>query len=1358
MDGKRTREHRVNRDVSGERSRRGSGERRGSAGRVRLLAALGLTLAASLCASAPAMAAGSSEHVYSFRFGSPGAGAGQFSHPSAIAVNTAGDVYVADRGNNRVEEFEPQLTGGEVTGEKPLAQFAAVPSPARIAVDDCTTGGHACSTTEDPSVGDVYVAGPKSAKGNQSEDTVLYKFSPTGTELGSIKAKGPIEGVAVDHAGTLFIYYEKEAPAIAEYSDAEPNVAVGKPLPTEIANIDPGLAVNSKDNLYVGSGLAQPSKEEGEEDLPLSNLLSELIKEYGQLFNTPEPVVAELEPGSGSVAVPALDYEPTTAVAVDAGAGVSGEGLDDVYAVNVEPVSGATLAIFGPESEPPLTGSNRVERHGKLIERLEAPGLEEADAVAVDATSGATSGAVYVAGGASDTIDVFTEPRAHPALSALAEHPSCTEDPTEPEDCPFSASAAKLEARVDPAGSATTYYFEYGTGSCSTPGSCSQTPHESAGSGFAAVPVEASVPGLAPGVYHYRAVAEGATVAHSEESTFTVVAQIGGLPDGRQWEMVTPPGKGGDTPLPIHREGGAIQAAANGSAITYIADGPMPAGQEPEGNRAFEPAQILSARGSTGWNSQDIITPNSTAAGGRPGSPPEYQLFSPNLTFALVMPIPGATGSLASPPLAPPVTKAEEEAVEHGESRQENTPYLRDDLPLEAERETEQTEAERAEAEQNFKKAQEDGEAMHKSSFLALVDEGNSPRLGTAFEPFGGEFAFIGESMVPAGASPDLTHVVLVSKRAAPGLYEWGGAEVEEDGSGVGRHLELVSEPSPGVRLPPSEATLGDPTGQVVRGAVSKDGSLVFWTRHAGGEDQLYVHDAETHSSLRLDAVQAGQEPVEVPNDKAAEAVFQTASADGRRVFFTDPQRLTTNSRAVPGAPDLYVFEFTMNPGEAPAGKLIDLTPQEGADVLVDGTSNGGVIGAGEDGSYVYFAADGVLSPNATRGGCSPKEAVLPAGTTCSIYMIHNNGHAWEGAKLVATVSSEDNPDWFQTTVHLATVTSRVSPNGEWLAFMSKRSLTGYDNEDISSKKPGERMDEEVYLYHSSDGSLVCASCDPTGARPRGVFDQGELGHRLYIDEREIWAEGHRPPGERDPWLAASLPGWTPISTAGTNYQSRYLSDKGRLFFNSADPLVPLAVPTREEEVKGEKLQVGVENVYEYEPVGEGSCVQAGGCVGLLSSGTSSSESAFLDASKNGNDVFIITAAPLVPQEDHDEAYDIYDAHLCEAASPCIAPPTPEAEGCTGALCNPYVPPPASSTPGTTAPGAGNSPKVEVLPEKVEVKPKPLTRAEKLAKALKACKKDKKKAKRQECEKQARQKYGPIKKPAAKKSSTGGKR
>src|SRR5262249_14159640 len=145
-------------------------------------------------------------------------------------------------------------------------------------------------------------------------------------------------------------------------------------------------------------------------------------------------------------------------------------------------------------------------------------------------------------------------------------------------------------------------------------------------------------------------------------------------------------------------------------------------------------------------------------------------------------------------------------------------------------------------------------------------------------------------------------------------------------------------------------------------------------------------------------------------------------------------------------------------------------------------------------------------------------------------------------------------------------------------------------------------------------------------------------GEGLMVDRPRLWE--HR-------WLAGSIPGWTRYGELNANHQSRYLSNAGRLLFNSSDALVPqVEARTREENVEGKTLKVGVENVYEYEPNGLGSCQQAGGCVGLISSGTSEHESAFLDASESGNDVFFLTAAQLVAQET-ENGDDIYDARSC---------------------------------------------------------------------------------------------------------------
>ena len=278
--------------------------------------------------------------------------------------------------------------------------------------------------------------------------------------------------------------------------------------------------------------------------------------------------------------------------------------------------------------------------------------------------------------------------------------------------------------------------------------------------------------------------------------------------------------------------------------------------------------------------------------------------------------------------------------------------------------------------------------------------------------------------------------------------------------------------------------------------------------------------------------------------------------------------------------------------------------------------------GTSTDGTTVYFVADGVLTEGATQGRCRPGGGQESA--TCNLYVEHYNKAegSWESPVLVDALAQADRPDWSPSAKNdLADVTSRVSPDGNYIAFMSDRSLTGYNNLDVNSGA----ADEEVFLYDASTGKTICASCNPTGARPAGVFDTLESGEgiQLLVDRPKIWNER---------WLSGNLPGWTAVNGGEALYQSRYLSDNGRLFFNSAEALTP-------------QDSNGKEDVYEYEPTGLGDCTEglktfnahAGGCVSLLSGGSSGHESAFLDASASGNDVFFLTAAPLVPQDNDTE-------------------------------------------------------------------------------------------------------------------------
>jgi hypothetical protein len=349
--------------------------------------------------------------------------------------------------------------------------------------------------------------------------------------------------------------------------------------------------------------------------------------------------------------------------------------------------------------------------------------------------------------------------------------------------------------------------------------------------------------------------------------------------------------------------------------------------------------------------------------------------------------------------------------------------------------------------------------------------------------------------------------------------------------------------------------------------------------------------------------------------------------------------------------------------GSGVVGKLRDLNT---------GGISGVVLGASEDGSYIYLVSGSVL----TNGENGKKEKAVPGGD--NLYGLHDSGVEWT-TTFVTQLSDEDLNDWSpgQFGENLEQLTSRVSRDGRWLAFMSDRSLTGYDNRDAVS---GE-LDEEVFLYGVSSGRLMCASCNPTGARPTGMFDTGKTP-LLLVDLADVW-------GGR--WLAGLIPGWTPDRNHHALYQSRYLSDNGRLFFDSSDALVPQDTN-------------GTEDVYEYEPDGEGGCHRESGCVGLISSGASGEESTFLDASESGGDVFFLTAARLAP-EDFDASLDVYDAHVCSAIAPCPGRSTVSSPACTNSdSCRAAPsgqPPIFGPSASATFSGAGN-----ILPQHSKVEPK----------------------------------------------------
>jgi hypothetical protein len=497
------------------------------------------------------------------------------------------------------------------------------------------------------------------------------------------------------------------------------------------------------------------------------------------------------------------------------------------------------------------------------------------------------------------------------------------------------------------------------------------------------------------------------------------------------------------------------------------------------------------------------------------------------------------------------------------------------------------------------------------------------------------------DTPVLQGTSADLGHVVfsehgqLTSDAPAldsrPFLFDWSGGTVH-----------LVSVDPAGNPIPGS-VQVGVPNGDNPYGngpnlhPVSDDGSRIFFGASDGVTSKLYLRKDNT-TTVQVDAAQ-GSGP-------GGGGVFRMASTDGAHAFLTDDDAAGLTSDTVSGSgTNLYRFDTG-------TGHLIDLTPGADADVI-------GFAGASEDGAYAYYVANGDLDGTgpATPGDCVTDIAHGSGAFvgTCNLYVIHDGA-----TTLVTRLDGADAPDWNGANIQFRHVTSNdaaaVSPDGTYIAFQSVRSLTGYDNTAADGASCGARLPSreesvgpvcpEVFLYHAPSADLTCASCRPSGDSPSGIST---------ITSPDAAFDG----------LINSIP--------------RYLSDTGRLFFNSADAVLP-------------RDANGVYDVYEFEPDGTGDCRRVDGCIALVSRGTGHEDSVFRDASVDGSDAFFTTNDPLVSQ-DGDSNFDVYAARA--GGGIAVQNPGPASGACAGDACRPVTtgvtsaPPVAASVAFV---GPGNAP------------------------------------------------------------------
>jgi hypothetical protein len=1180
-------------------------------------------------------------------------------------MQTRGDVYVA---SNNPSGPVVSVFAGEAGGAEPpfVGQLTGTPRG---------PFGRLFDVAVSPVNGDVFVA-----EGSNNTEEVVDVFEPGGmpgvySYLYTIEGPhehetfAPQSDIAADGAGDLYV---ADQAVNVVYQFTANGVLTGQITGTPSGPFSSllGLAVNPETgDVFVGDGQMVPAA---------------TIDAFG-----PSVVVPDVTVGAASGAE--ANTEGTVEATLNGTVNPDGEGAASCGFVWGETAAFGQIAACEPGEMPEGGAPVPVQARVKGL----APDTSYTFRLQASDKNGSNPGEA-----AQDETFVTPGPGVDGAWSSEV-----------------ASTSATLNASIDPDAAPTSYYFQYGTSSAyeqSVPAA-----PEAIGDGVEDVSVSPRhLQELAPETtYHFRVVAvstvqvKGAAAAVSftgPDRTFTTqpARTNASLPDGRQWELVSPPDKHGATIGPINSEtnaGGLIEAAANGDAITYVTSQPTEEtakGYEPKG------VQVLSSRSGDGWRSQDLSLPHTAMV---PFSQEkEYVVFSADLSAAVVEPL----GRFTS--LAPEVFPADTE----------RTPYIRHDSTC--------TESPHTCFEPIATAAPGYADVPEGTKF---GDEGNG-----YFGEEGQHFQFKGGVRL-AGATSDLSKLVVrmtaplpapYTSETLPELYEFSPEAPPTE------RLQMLSWLPPnekGEVLPAKGATEQGPkvgtSESFARNPLSPDGSRVVFSAATGNaqtgepENHLFLRDVPLGQTIQLDAAEpacVASEECEPGGNEGPQ--FQVASVDDSRIFFTDTRRLTSDSSRIHETPDLYECKIVEAAGHVRC-ELSDLTPAPGPDQAAE--VNGLVIGASEDGSWLYFVANGVLGDaqrlGATAGHCESSGG--RAFGECNLYVWH------EGVThLIATLPGQDFPDWavakVKNSVYAQELIARVSPDGRWLAFMSERSLTGYDNRDLVDGKP----DEEVFLYHadeSDSGNLVCASCDPSGARPVGV-ERGDEGFG-YAAALGAWEGGQG--------IAANLPGW-PLGSADLPlHQPRYLSDSGRLFFDSSDALVPGDVN-------------GNEDVYEWEPVGVGSCsgVAAGfssgtgGCVALISSGRGKGESAFMDASEDGDDVFFVTFEKLVPA-DVDSAVDMYDAHVCSAGSPCVQElAVPEA--CATADACRAAPSPQPSIFGAPASatfsGPGNHPPVPPS-QRAVVK---LTRAQELSKALQVCRSRFKHSgrRRAACEVQARRRFG----------------
>jgi hypothetical protein len=876
-----------------------------------------------------------------------------------------------------------------------------------------------------------------------------------------------------------------------------------------------------------------------------------------------------------------------------------------------------------------------------------------------------------------------------------------------------SSAFIDLDAVIDPHGVHTTYHFEFLTAAAyredgesfggPQPAAAAPSPDGAVGSGGATgnepEGVTVHLDGLSPGSeYRYRVVASSecealdnpghqCVSAGGVESFTTLAAPEAGLPDGRAYELVTP----------ANKEGGSDMFA------------------EEETNGEFYNQH---STGTPSLDGDGFILSTFSSFGEFPFAGENAYVFRRNATG-------WANTSLASPSMGVQVVAS-------------GVGLLFDPNDL---------------SRVGFQDTIGSVLSSEGEYHVALVGRPGAPNPACP-EPGGIEDALAGECYLMlrkdphrhlgeekiesfvVGGSQDLSHIILdidakgacsstaTSLKVTTGdvLCEWDG-DVERLEDGEARPALKLINLAPGSETAPTSACGAQLGGvsSITRGpafrAVSADGTRIFFTspQTVGRENGMPAGkgcwNGGTLNAPQL-YMRAGGETVQVsaPEPGVADpsgqhvAEYAGASKDGSKVFFETSTELTKEAETL-GVHDRELYEYDV------ASK--ELKWISSGETGKDAGSVYAVTAVAADGSDVYFLANGVLAGNpgangshAAPGNCSGVPGGPGVGGKCALYR-----YAGGVTRYIATVNELAFSEVEEHAPHAGSDSDwYTTPDGRYLLFKSNLALTHFSNADsrclIRASGGGTSGPcSELYRYsveaaERGEEEIVCVSCGADGDEPTGNAEFDRSG-----------TEG---------------PNQGPVVG---------MSDDGKyVFFDTPTRLVPQA--------ENHTLAV-----YEW---------HEGHGISLLSSPNDPFPSFFLGYSPyytpsgekvEGGNVFIGTHAQLIPHEGNAVA-NIYDARICVTESPCISPAAGPAAQCEGGACQAPAGPSSAVTPGSmTFSGHGNPlPPATTVPAPHSKAQSKTTNAQKLAKALRACRKDRAKHKRKVCESNARKRYAPAKK------------